>query len=166
MKQRGLTLIELLLATALLALVAIAVAGLIEMAGRAAPDKAAIASDRRAAETALALVVEDLWCGDFGSDRPIGVGQPRVSLVGSGELRIQTRERGEGAVTHRYLLQPGTDRLVRQTADAQDQAVRDARPLMEGVRDFSALMMEDEPTVRITITLATGGEVSRRVSPP
>jgi prepilin-type N-terminal cleavage/methylation domain-containing protein len=146
MARRGLTLLEVLLALALLAGLLIGVAAWVGSTARASHDVRAPLGWHGAAERVLQLVADDIATGDF-----VG-GTPRMGIIERG-LSISTRETliadRRGPATHRYVYLPQSDRLVLRVRAG---AFSTERVLLEGVEAFSCLRDEEANHVTITLT--------------
>jgi hypothetical protein len=133
------TLIETLLALALLGIVVAAATSWTTGAARASSAAAELARWEMAARETLRLIADDLACGDFdGREERVRIDGPR--------LIVQTRDEA-GPAAHTYSLEDATLMLSRAES-------RVASVLLDEVDDFTLTL--DEETRVLTVTLTHG----------
>lgn len=151
--RRGLTMLELLLALALMAAVLTALLAVIQTTAAATVTIAEPLQWRTAAERVVQLVRADLLCGDFSASAD------RVSVT-DGTLRIRTRASGAdavaGPVTCLYALR-GDGRLELERRAPGGSIER--RDLLGGVRRFACAVGADGRVLAVTIASEDGLEL-------
>ena len=161
--KRGLTMVELLLALSLLAVLMVAVASWTRIAAQASAKAAQPTRWRTAAERTLELIQADLLIGDFEDDPRT----PRIE-VASGQLKIRTRQVSAdgfgGSVTHRYVFNtPDHELRLEERASGGRQH---SRLLLNDVSDWQCMIEEEEQILSVTITARDGREHARRYALP
>ncbi len=157
---RGMTMLELLMALAILSALVLTLAAWTRVAGDLSAASAAEMRWRHAAEAVLALVHDDLAAGDLQGDQD----QERVEIKDT-VLRISTRPttegdiRGRGLVRHRYLLDPLSARLALESMTDRDE--RRTRPLIDGVGGWVCEIDEERSVLRVTIESVEGTALTR-----
>lgn len=151
MKSRGLTMIETLLAIALLTLVVSAAATWTAMAGRLATAAAKPAQEQAAVDAVFRLIQNDLVTGDFDVERRTGSEAhplvPRVRAV-DGVLELRTRA---GAV-HRYQFDRN-DRVLRRESSQSG-----VRTLLRDVTDMRLSIDEIAGVLDVAIDIQMKSE--------
>jgi prepilin-type N-terminal cleavage/methylation domain-containing protein len=151
MTRRGLTMIEMLLAVALLSAVVAAAASWIAVAGRLGTSAAKPQRQRLSMEAAFALIAEDLVTGDFDPPERPSSEPPRVR-VQPGVLEIDTR----AGTTCAYRLDHVTHRLERieRSASQRSTGAGASRPLLENVGEFTCALDDEKRTLEVTLAIA------------
>ena len=151
--KRGLTMIELLMALGLLAVLMVAVASWTQIAARASARAAQPTRWLTAAEATLELIGIDLLIGDFEPNPR----RPRV-VVGDHRLQIRTRrsssDDSHGSVTHRYVFN-AADHELRVEKRAVD------RILLDRVDGWRCTIDDQEQVLTVTSTARHGNRVTR-----
>ena len=151
--KRGLTMIELLMALSLLAVLMVAVASWTQIAARASARAAQPTRWQTVAEATLELIGTDLLVGDFEPNPR----RPRV-VVYDQRLEIRTRQGSSGdnhgSVTHRYIFNPPDHELR-----LEERAVH--RILLDRVDDWRCTVDEEEQVLTVTIIARHGYQVTR-----
>lgn len=147
--SRGMSLLEVTIAVALLAGLVVAATGWTTMSASMSKRLSAEAGWALAASATLDLIQDDLLCGD-PTITPI---EERV-VVETGRLIIVTRDE-LGACTHTYELED--DGLVLQRHPSN--AVIETRRLLHGAERFEAQV--DEGVLTVTIHRAGGAQAQR-----
>src|SRR5437870_3306839 len=115
MNRAGMTLLEMLLALALLSAIIAASAAWMQIAAELAAPSGAFAAQRQmlAVDAAFDLIQQDLNVGDFQPQRDSRIPSkpPRVTVSGD-KLTIRTRVSESGAVEHAYQRDISTNQLV------------------------------------------------------
>ena len=149
--MRGTTLLETLMAVALLSMVAVAAAAWIGVVA----DAEATAAPRVAAtgglSAALRLIEDDLRRGDLASGRngrggaslPRDPRDPRVRIDAEGRLLVETRDRGP--IVRAYAFDAATGSL---RADAGDGP----RTLVEGLEAWAVRLDPEARTLEVSWT--------------
>lgn len=166
---RALTMVETLVALALLSALLMALAAWTQVTARATTEQEAPLRWLAGAEAVLALIEDDLACGDFPRKprRREEQREPRVTAA-EGSLTIRTRTSDPGAApgpsTHVYRHERSESRLDVQQTDAQRQ--NSVRPLLDGVAAWQCVVNEKEKTVEVTIVGEDAATLTRRWSLP
>ena len=160
-RGRGLTLIELLAALALLGMLTIALASWTQTTLRVSARTSREQPWLSAADAALARIGEDLLVGDFEPPPP-GRGKstsvpPRV-VASANRLVITTREVG-AVLDHAYILERFRHRLVRRSGDSQSLLLGD-------VGEFNCSVDDEKKLLTVTIASTTGLIRTRRFALP
>lgn len=143
MRFRGLTMIETLLAIALLTLIVSAAASWTAMAGRLATISAAPARQETLLDAVCALIQRDLLTGDFEVEGRRGAPPPTPRVqVNDGVLEI----RGRANAIHRYHLDR-TTRVLQRTDSGTP------RVLLHGVDEFIVTLDDDNRTLDVAIEM-------------
>jgi len=144
--RRGLTLVEVLLATALTALLAVAVGGYLQMVLRSAAQAMEPSGWRRAAEATLRIIADDLRTGaqssDGGHERVIVRGRELQILSGFGE--------GWEGLGVRYRWDSATGELLRRAPRGITGSATD-RPLLGRLNQFELALCEEDGRLRVVI---------------
>lgn len=156
MRRRGLTMVELLLALALLAGLMVAVASWTQIAGLSGSELARPMRWRVAAEAVLQLIHDDLVTGDFADEE--AASSPRVR-VADDALSIDSREASIGPVVCQYVLDTYSGRLLRRLPGSGH---RSDRVLIDEVTRFACEIDEEQTELHIEIASRDGDAVSRR----
>lgn len=164
-RDRGMTLIELLAALAILAAVSVAASSWTVAAARTSASVSRRLTWERAANAALDAIFSDLNTGDISAN---------ASGVEATDDRLVIRTRDTGPVEHEYAIDAG--RLVRRsfTTGLSGRRVRPgerpARVLVGGVVSWSATIEEDEEdgarTLLVTLIGPGGLQLARSESLP
>ena len=163
--RRGLTMIELLLALSLLAVLMVAVASWIQVTVRAGASMAEPARWRGAAQTVFQLIHDDLVTGDLGT----AARQKHVEIIDR-VLVVHTRARVSddftGPIAHRYKLDAPSHRLQLEQRLANGR--RATRHLLNDVGEWQCSIDDDQNTLTVTVSSrARAGEpISRRYNLP
>ncbi len=144
MNSRGLTMIEMLMALALLAALVSGGAAWLSSTIRASERLGALRG-ASAIDSVFTRIQEDLVVGDFEPRVVTGQRLPRVRAV-DGSLEIDLR----AGVTHTYRLasEPGQRTLVREERARGSTSVR---RLLADVLDFSCVIDDDERWLDVTL---------------
>ncbi len=156
--RRGLTMIELLLALSLLAVVMLAVASWTQVTAQASATAAGPVHWRAAAEAMLQLIHDDLATGDFGPE----VRQTPVAVI-DGVLEIHTRAGASsdlvGPVTHRYRLDASAREMKLEQRTASGR--RRTHLLLDRVDQWKCAIDDERETLTVTIASREGSSVTR-----
>jgi hypothetical protein len=155
--NRALTIMELLLALALLSVLTVAL--------RASADTAAALAWESAALATLDLVSDDLSTGDVALQGPAASARVEVTPRG---LRIRFRETASApeCLVHAYRVDADTRSLYRYDVRGTDRAEqpRSGRLLLGDVRAFEPTIDPDSRTLTITLTSVAGRTQTRTCS--
>jgi type II secretory pathway component PulJ len=153
--RRGLSMIETLLALALLAAIVAASASWTAMASRVAAQATEPAQREAVVETLFGLIHEDLVSGDFDPEARRAREQAihERARTQDNELEIQ----GRGSTKHTYRLDRSAHRLERVERSRNDV---ESRRLLEGVTQFTCVLDVQRQVldVSIDLTLRAGEE--------
>jgi len=154
--RRAMTMIETLLALALLGAITLAASSWLGSVGRFGPNAIEPARQRVVAEAAFARIADSLQTGDF---KPSSLNQqspqpPRVRIE-AGELRIDTRH----GTTMIYRFDRPTRQLLVQIKPSSA-----ARPLLfQSVRDFACSIDDKHQILDVRIELDNGASADQRL---
>jgi len=153
-RRRGLTLVELLAALALLGVLMVGVSSWIGVVGRMTPRALETAQFRTAAEACFRRIHEDLHIGDFPPEREHS--DSRIETDGSA-LRIQTRAEIDATPEmHIYEAVEETARLVRRSGSGHE------RVLLGGLSEVTFEVDEDETVLIVSLEAHSGERIERR----
>jgi hypothetical protein len=159
--RRALTWLETLLAMSLLSALALAAAGWIGAAARFSQSALRAAPWEAGGTAVLALVHDDLRCGDFDPRER----EPRV-VAREGVLHIRTRAVIDGRarrIIRTYRLGPGGALVAEdRPADRPDSGPLTARPLLGGVSQWRCEFDEKARRLTVSVADAAGREMRRR----
>jgi len=160
--NRALTIVELLLALALLSVLTVAGVSWARLALRAGFDTADTLAWESAAHATLDLISDDLTTGDIALQG--AAGGPRVEVTPT-ELRIRARLAASGSepLVRIYRLDPESqtlDRIEVGGAGRADRSLR-GRLLLGNIRTFGRTIDPDFRTLTVTITNVAGRTESR-----
>lgn len=151
MKRRGLTMIETLLAIALLTLVVSVAAAWSAIAGRLGTTITKPAQEEAAADAVFRLIQNDLVTGDFGVEKRTGSEPhpppPRVRVL-DGALELRTR----AGVIHRYKFDRNESVLQRESPDES------SRTLLRDVREMRLSIDETAGMLDIALEIRSGSD--------
>jgi len=136
MTRRGMTLLEVLLAAVLLALLLGALVPWVRLAGASAMARGDRAAWEAGARSLLRQIGQWVDAGDFVESAKLGA---RVARLDDGTIRLRTRTnlgscRGPVEITIRHDAEAGIVRAEFR----QDGALREERVLLHGVRSWDA----------------------------
>lgn len=161
-RRHGVTLLELLLAIAILAATVGAAASLVSATGSALRSAEGRATSTAIVEGIVRLIERDLAVGDTdlaldrteeATDR---THSPRVDTLGDGTLRIRTRSAfgGKGGpVTHEYRFERSSGRLLLRFRSAEGGTEVGERVVAEGLAEFRARIDERLPLLELHLRL-------------
>jgi prepilin-type N-terminal cleavage/methylation domain-containing protein len=160
--KRAFTIVEVLLALALLGVLTVAGVSWAQMALRAGAETGAVLGWRSAAEAALDLIADDLTTGDTalrGLD-----GGLRIQVVAQ-DLRIVERDGAAGSepLLLVYHLDPDSRAITRAEVAPRARAAGRApgRLVLGEVGGFERTVAPDSRSLRITITHTDGKTAAR-----
>lgn len=160
MRQRGLTMIEVLVALGLLSALMLTVTSWIQTTVRAST-LAEPMRWRGAAEAVLQLIHNDLMTGDYLTEQK-RTQQPPV-MVEDDSLRIRTRavQSGDetGPTIHRYELDALTSELGRSNEPKRGRHT--TRLLLDDVGSFNCRIDEERSMLTVSITSGSGQSIRR-----
>jgi prepilin-type N-terminal cleavage/methylation domain-containing protein len=165
MSRRGLTLIELLCALALLGALAAVLASWTMTAARLSATHGPMLQWHSAAQRLLELLGDDLVCGDF---EPIRTrqrsGDPRIEVLDGPRLRLEARAAPAhgasflGPSIHEYALDRASGTLTLTIRPRHDpSALPVKRFLLADVADWECIVDEDEEDRTLTVTITRRG---------
>jgi len=162
--MRGLTMVEMLLALALLAFILSAAASWTRMAGRLS---AAIEPFRleSAAHNALQMIEDDLVSGDFQQPRPGQIIEPKIRII-DGSLTVRTRSANGAMVIHRFVFDRATSEFSLIEQPLLPPGVDRKRLLLAQVKSVEAGISQSGAELDLTIALDTGIVATRRFHLP
>jgi hypothetical protein len=148
------TLLELLLAFALLALLVVATTSWTTMAARFGTKIEGSLARESSAESFLRFVHDSIITGDFGGDEESDE-QPRVSINhADGSLAIRTRTRGAECV-------------IRFAHDAREKRLTaNEQVLLDGLTDAEWTIDDEQRTLTIRLVLHDDSTATRRLALP
>ncbi|MFG0328787.1 MAG: type II secretion system protein [Phycisphaerales bacterium] len=162
MKRRGMTLVEVLAAIALLGVLFVAAVGWMRLMAHVADGPLRNQEWRRAAATALARVGEDLHSFDQIEETRSGRQSSRVRMAPGGRLLIDTRVDGVGAARREYATAGST--LVRRTFRLNGARERGAlveeRTMLRGVASARIVIDAERRVLSITLNAAGHDETA------
>lgn len=163
---RALTMVETLVALALLSALLMAVASWTQVTARATTAHEAPLRWRAGADAVLALIEDDLACGDFEKEKDRSRNPRVTAAAGSLSIRTRTSDSGSppGPTTRVYRYERSERRLDVQQADAEVQNA--VRPLLDAVADWQCVVNEKDGLVEVTIVAEDGATLTRRWSLP
>ena len=162
MTHRGMTLLEVMLAMALLSAIVGVTASWMQIAGAAVTQTSEPARLVSAARAVLELIADDVHVGDFA--KPTSNNneeEPRRVEVSEGALIIKTRTPGSGPVEHQFSFDESAKRLLLK--EVSSAGARE-RVLVVGVE--SASWQLDTERLQLTVQLVIDAQqsLSRRYS--
>ncbi len=159
---RGLTMVELLVALALLSAITLGVSSWVSATARASTTVAEPVRWASAAEAALERIHDDVMVGDF--DESDESAENRRVQVDGDILRIRTRSSWindvSGVVIHEYVLDRISSEL--QLVQRADGGKEHRHLLVEQVDSWSAQLDEETSVLVVTIVSANGVTRERR----
>jgi prepilin-type N-terminal cleavage/methylation domain-containing protein len=162
MMRRGLTLLEVLLALALLASLVVGLSSWTTLAARFAAGTEHALQQESAAEALLRLVHDELMVGDFVGERDDE--RPRAAVDASdGALVVRSRA-GGGEVQRRFAFNETTSSITLHTEPPQ-QGERE-QVVLTDVADASWSIDQEARTLTVALTMSGGDVYKRRVALP
>ncbi|MCC6910309.1 MAG: prepilin-type N-terminal cleavage/methylation domain-containing protein [Phycisphaerales bacterium] len=172
MKRRGMTILELLLALALLGVLCSLLTSWLVTVARLSAERGPRLEWRSAAMRVLDGIGDDLACGDFEATARNAKLRPRVEAQEPARLRIRTRSTSTqspdnaGPGIHEYRF----DRTAQSLAVAITSTARSTSPvnrqLLSGVADWQVQLDEEDRVLSVTIVSRHGDTLSRRFTWP
>lgn len=163
--RRGLTMLELLVAVSLLAVLMLGVASWIQVTARAGASDHQPARWRAAAHTVLQLIHDDLVTGDLGAAQrrtPVEI-VDRVLVV---RTRVRAPDDIAGPIAHRYKLDTSSNIL--QLEQRLSNGRRATRPLLDDVGEWHCSIDDQQTTLTVSIAPRgrDGQAITRRYELP
>lgn len=172
MNHRGMTILELLLALALLGVLCSLLTSWLVTVARLSAERGPRLEWRSAAMRVLDGIGDDLVCGDFEATDRNRKPKPRVEVLEPARLRIRTRSTftqspdNAGPGIHEYRF----DRTAETLAVAITSTARSTSPvnrqLLGGVADWRIDLDEEHRVLSVTIVSGGGDTLSRRFTWP
>lgn len=171
--RRGMTILEMLLALALLGAVCTLLTSWLTTFARLSAENGPLVEWRSAAMQALRAIEDDLACGDFESPERKRPAKARIEIVEGRMLRLATRSSAAhlpthpGPAIHEYRLDESTGILVIAIVGSSGRADRRVgRPLLNDVAQLNLELDEEEGVLKVTIRARSGDEVGRSFTWP
>lgn len=163
--RRGLTLIEVLAALALLGLLATALSSWLQVTSDFASKAATTLPWESAAERTLQCIEDDLLVGDFAQAKKTPK-KPRCSVIDN-RLTILTRDPQHGPAQRDYLFESSEGRLdqVTQPVTASGHPI-ETRLLVGGVAAWTCEFDAKIARLTVSLTSTTGTTISRSFTCP
>ena len=163
--RRGLTMLELLVAVSLLAMLMLGVASWIQVTARAGAAGSEPGRWRGAAQAVLQLIHDDLVTGDLGAagrEKPVEI-VDRVLVV---RTRVRVSDDAVGPIAHRYKFDTSSNTLKLEQRLANGR--RTTRPLLDDVGEWKCSIDDQRTTLTVTIARRDSdtGAVERRYQLP
>jgi len=163
--RRGLTMLELLVAVSLLAMLMLGVASWIQVTARAGARGADPGRWRGAAQAVLQLIHDDLVTGDLGAaerEKPVEI-VDRVLVV---RTRVRVSDDTVGPIAHRYKFDTSSNTLKLEQRLANGR--RTTRPLLDDVGEWKCSIDDQRTALTVTIVRRDSdtGAVERRYQLP
>ena len=172
MTRRGLTILELLLALALLSALCSLLTSWLVTVSKLSAEHGPRLEWQSAALRILDTIEDDLVCGDFETVDRRRPETPRIEVVEPSRLRIVTRSTSTqtpgspGPAIHEYRFDRASGTLFLSiSSSAQPGSIED-RPLTTEVADWIVELDEEERVLVVTIASRHGAELSRRFTWP
>lgn len=173
MMRRGMTILEMLLALALLGAVCTLLTSWLTTIARFGATHGPCMEWRSAAVQALRAMEDDLACGDFEPPERGRAVKPRVEIVEGRVLRLATRSTSAydpahpGAAIHEYRLEESTRILLIGIGGSEGRSDRRVeRSLLCDVAQLDFELDEEKGVLTVTIRARSGDEVRRNLSWP
>ena len=168
MRRRGMTLLELLLALALLGSLCSLLSSWLVTVSRLTGEQAPRMQWRSSAQRVLDAIGDDLECGDFQTPDRRREGSLRFEIVDGQRLRIEARSTyaqdptHPGPAVHEYHIGQGVGMLVLSMFRKDGSSATTTRPLLSDVADWTVIRDDQDKTLTVTIEAACGEVVGRR----
>lgn len=172
MKRSGMTILELLLALALLGALSALLTSWVVTISRLSSEHGPRVEWRSAAERVMGVIEDDLACGDFQMQDRKTSKKSRIEVLEPSRLRIATRTTSEGIsapagpATHEFRFDRSSGMLRLSVASGTQSGSTTARPLLNDVADWSVELNEKERILSVTIQSQSGDKITRSFTWP
>ena len=172
MNRRGMTILELMLALALLGVLCSLLTSWLVTVSRLSAEQGPRIEWRSAAARVLDGIADDLTCADFEMADRRSKSLPRVEILEPSRLRIRTRStptqspEQPGPAVHEFRFDRNGE-TVSVTINSTGRSMSpEVRHLVSGVADWRVELDEEQRTLSVTIVSHQGETLARRFTWP
>ncbi len=172
MNRRGMTILELLLALALLGVLCALLTSWLVTVSRLSAEHGPRMEWRSAAARVLDGIADDLTCADFEiADRRLKI-LPRVEVLEPSRLRIRTRSTttqppgNPGPATHEFRFDRIAETVSVTITSTSRSTSPEVRRLLSSVADWQVELDEEQRVLSVTIVSHQGDTSNRRFTWP
>ncbi len=172
MKRRGMTILELLLALALLGALCSLLTSWLVTVSRLSAEHGPRLEWRSAAMRVLDGIGDDLACGDFEAAARNAKAKPRVEVLEPARLRIRTRSTltqspdNAGSGIHEYRFDRTAETLAVTITSTRRLTSETDRQLLGSVADWRIQLDEQQHILTVMLVSRHGDTLSRRFTWP